>query len=128
MNRWRTLRVDEMARKTSGTLAHRQAAVKISYGVGIKGVGPELREGGTLSWPGVSPPWQGGGEEGHEIFTPWYKRARRVPGGLNLLLAFNGVCKLYSKKGEIRARRVQERGEDRARKRDGKKRRVKDEG
>ncbi|EGI63646.1 hypothetical protein G5I_07984 [Acromyrmex echinatior] len=25
-------------------------------------------------------------------------RARWVPGGLNLLLAFNGVCKLYSKK------------------------------
>lgn len=51
----------------------------------------ELREGGTLAAPA-----------GLEIFTPWYKRARRVAGGLSLLLAFNGVCKLYSKKGETR--------------------------
>lgn len=29
-----------------------------------------------------------------EIFTPWYKELYGL-GGLNLLLAFNGVCKLY---------------------------------
>jgi len=61
----------------------------------------------------------------HEIFTPWYKRARRFPGGLNLLLAFNGVCKLYSKKGDARgrlcARKERERGEDRGRNGNGKK-------
>lgn len=39
-----------------------------------------------------------------EIFTPRYKRARRFLGGLNLLLAFNGVCKLYLKKGKIHER------------------------
>lgn len=55
-----------------------------------------IREGGTLA--------------GLEIFTLWYKRARRVPGGLNLLLAFNGVCKLYSKK-EAEARETLRKGQ-----------------
>ena len=51
----------------------------------------ELRKGGTLATQALALAYL-------EIFTFWYKRARWVPGGLNLLLAFNGVCKLYSKK------------------------------
>lgn len=61
-----------------------------------------------------SPPYPGEGAT--KSLHLRYKRARRVAGGLNLLLAFNGVCKLYSKKGEIRGRlcaqREQERGEE----------------
>lgn len=43
---------------------------------------------------------------GLEIFTPWCAKGldTEALGALNLLLAFNGVCKLYAKKGEVRER------------------------
>ncbi|KYN22964.1 hypothetical protein ALC57_04747 [Trachymyrmex cornetzi] len=88
-NCWRTLRIDE-ARKTR-PLAQATGCQNFVRGIG------RCKRALALAGP--------------EIFTLWYKRARRVPGGLNLLLAFNGVCKLYSKK-RARHGRLCARGKD----------------